>query len=50
MPENGREKRPHIPKMAKFLEGGKNGHFAKAIVTQNPQEWPTLGMNFDDQE
>ena len=38
MPENGREKRPPNPKKAKFLEGGKNGHFAKAIVTQNPQE------------
>ena len=50
MPENDREKRPPNPKMANFLKDGKNGHFAKAIVTQNPQEWPTLGMNFDDQE
>ena len=37
MPENGREKAPHIPKMAQFLKGGKNGHFAKAIAEQNGQ-------------
>mgnify|MGYP007094313943 CR=1 FL=1 len=34
MPENGREKAPHIPKMAQFLKGGKKGHFAKAIAKQ----------------
>ena len=32
MPENGREKASHIPKMAQFLKGGENGHFAKAIT------------------
>ena len=34
MPENGREKTPHIPKMAQFLKGGKNGQFAKVIAKQ----------------
>ena len=45
MPENGREKRPHIPKMAKFLEGGKNGHFGKAIEKQNGRKWSILGLS-----
>ena len=45
MPENGREKRPHIPKMGKFLEGGKNGHFGKAIERQNGHKWSKLGLN-----
>ena len=35
MPENGREKTPHILKMAQFIKGGKNGHFAKAKAKQN---------------
>ena len=35
MPENGREKTPHISKMAQFLIGGKNGHFPKAIAKQS---------------
>ena len=35
MPENGREKTPHIPKLAQFLKGGENSHFAKAIAKQN---------------
>ena len=28
-------KTPRIPKMAQFSRGGKNGHFAKALVGQN---------------
>ena len=39
MPENSREKASHIPKMAQFLKGGENGHFAKAIAKQNGHEW-----------
>ena len=35
MPETRPGKTPHIPKMAQFLKGGKNGHFAKAIEKQN---------------
>ena len=34
MPENGREKTLHIPKMAQFLKGDKNSHFAKTITNQ----------------
>ena len=33
-----------------ILKCGKNDHFVKAVVRQNSQKWPTLGMNFDDQE
>ena len=39
MPENGGEETPHIPKMAQFLKGGKNGHFAKAVAKQNGLYW-----------
>ena len=45
MPENGREITLHIPKMAQFLKGGKNGHFAKAIAKQNGHKWPILGLS-----
>ena len=45
MPENGREKTAHIPKMAQFLKGGKNGHFAKAIAKQNGFKWSILGLS-----
>ena len=43
MPENGREKTPHIPKMAQFLKGGKNGNFAKVIAKQNGHKRSILG-------
>ena len=33
-----------IPKMAQFLKGGKNGHFAKAIAKQNGHKWSILGL------
>ena len=45
MPGNGREKTPHIPKVAQFLKGGKNGHFAKAIGKQNGHKWSVLGLS-----
>jgi len=45
MPENGREKTPQIPKIALFLKGGKNGHFAKAIAKQNGHKWSILGLS-----
>ena len=45
MPENGREKTRHIPKMSLFLKGGKNGHFAKAIAKQNGHKWSILGLS-----
>ena len=45
MPENGWEKTPLIPKMAYFLKGGKNGHFAKATARQNGHKWPILGLS-----
>ena len=32
--ETAEKKTPHIPKMAQFLKGGKNGHFTKAIAKQ----------------
>ena len=44
MPEDGREKTPHLPKVAQFLKGGKNGHFAKAIAKQNGPNWSILGL------
>ena len=45
MPVNGLEKTPHIPKMAPFSKGGKNGHFAKAVAKQNGHKWSILGMS-----
>jgi len=45
MPENGREKTPHIPKMAQFSKGGKNGHFAKAAAKQNGHKWSIQGLS-----
>ena len=50
MPENGREKTPHIQKMAQFLKGGKNGHFAKAIAKQNGHKWSKLGLSLKRQK
>ena len=38
------KKTPQIPKMAQFLKGGKNGHFAKAIAKQNGHKWSVLGL------
>ena len=46
MPESGREKTPHIPKMAQFLTSGKNRHFAKATAKQNGHKWSMLGLTF----
>ena len=46
MPENGREKTPHILKMAQFIKGGKNGHFSKAIAKQNGHKSAILGLSF----
>ena len=37
----------HIPKMAQFLKGGKNGHFAKARWSQSKMvtnAWSILGL------
>ena len=45
MPENGREKASRIPKMAQFLKGGENGHFAKAIAKQNDHKWSLLRLS-----
>ena len=48
MPENGREKTPHIPKMAWFWKGGKNGHFAKVTAKQmvtNGHKWSILELS-----
>ena len=33
-----------------LLKSGKIGYFAKAIVRQNRQNWPTLWLNFEDQK
>ena len=39
-------KRPaKTPKMAHFLKGVKNGHFAKAIAKQNGHKWAILGLS-----
>ena len=46
MPENGLEKTPHISKMAQFLKGGNNGHFAKATAKQNGHKWFIIGLSF----
>ena len=46
MPEDGRQKTPHLPKVAQFLKGDKNGHFAKAIAKQKGHNWSILGLSF----
>ena len=39
------KKAPDIPKMAQFLKGGKNGHFAKAIAKKNGHKWSILVLS-----
>ena len=45
MPQNGFEKKSHIPKMAQFLKGRNNGHFATAIAKQNGHKWSIMGLS-----
>ena len=40
------KKTPQNPKIAQFLKGGKNGHFAKAIAKHNGHKRSILVLSF----
>ena len=48
--QNGLKKPLNFQKNDTILNSRKIGHFAKAVVRQNPQKWRTLGENHTKDE